>query len=65
MPVSGKEIKGLADKILKNYTNYEDIRTQLYDNLFKHLKNNGVKDATLTNSQGEVEFYMSNPKYKS
>ena len=64
MPVSGKEIKGLADKIFKHYTDYEDIRTLLYDNLFKHLKKNGIKDATLTNSQGEVEFSMSNPKYK-
>lgn len=64
MPVSGKEIKGLADKIFKHYTDYEDIRTLLYDNLFKHLKKNGIKDATLTNSRGEVEFSMSNPKYK-
>lgn len=64
MPVSGKEIKGLADKIFKHYGDYEDIRTLLYDNLFKHLKKNGIKDATLTNSRGEVEFYMSNPKYK-
>ena len=63
MPASGKEIKGLADKIFKHYTNYGDIRTLLYDNLFKHLKKNGIKDATLTNSRGEVEFFMSNPKY--
>ncbi|MCR6546395.1 M56 family metallopeptidase [Dehalobacterium formicoaceticum] len=64
MPVSGREIKGLADKIFKHYTNYGDIRTLLYDNLFKHLKKNRIKDATLANSQGEVEFSMSNPKYK-
>ncbi|MDD4146209.1 MAG: M56 family metallopeptidase [Clostridia bacterium] len=64
MPVSGKEIKGLADMIFKHYTDYEDIRILLHDNLFKHLKKNGIKDATLTNSQGEVEFSMSNPNYK-
>jgi beta-lactamase regulating signal transducer with metallopeptidase domain len=64
MPVSGKEIKGLADKIFKHYTDYGDIRTLLYDNLYKHLKKNGIIDATLTNSRGEVEFYMSNPKYE-
>lgn len=64
MPLSGKKIKGLSDKILNHYSDYEDIRILLYDNLFKHLKKNGIKDATLTNSQGEVEFFMSNPKYK-
>lgn len=64
MPVSGKEIKGLADKILKHYVNREDIRILLHDNLFNHLKKNGIEDATLTNSQGEVEFTMINPKYK-
>jgi hypothetical protein len=64
MPASGKEIEGLADKIFKHYTDYEDIRVLLYDNLFKHLKKNGIKDAVLTNSRGEIEFSMSNPKYK-
>jgi len=64
MPVSGKEIKGLADIIFKHYSDYEDIRILLYDNLFKHLKKNGITDATLTNSRGEIEFSMSNPKYK-
>jgi beta-lactamase regulating signal transducer with metallopeptidase domain len=64
MPVSGKEIEGLADKIFKHYGDYEDIRILLHDNLFKHLKKNDIKDATLTNSRGEVEFSMSNPKYK-
>jgi hypothetical protein len=64
MPVSEKEIKGLADKILKHYVDYEDIRMLMYDNLFKHLKKNGITDATLTNSQGDVEFSVSDPKYK-
>ncbi|MDD2211653.1 MAG: DUF5301 domain-containing protein [Clostridia bacterium] len=64
LPVSGKEIKGLADKIFKHYTDYDDIRTLLYDNLYNHLKKNGITDATLTNSKGEIEFSMSDPKYK-
>ncbi|MFA7077865.1 MAG: peptidase, partial [Syntrophomonas sp.] len=62
MPVSGKEIKGLADKIFKHYTDYEDIRILLHDNLFKHLKKNGITDATLSNSKGEIKFSMSDPK---
>ncbi len=64
MPVSKKEIKGLADKILKHYGDYEDIRVLMFDNLLKHLRKNGIKDATLTNYQGEIEFSMDNPKYK-
>jgi hypothetical protein len=63
MPVSGKEIPGLADKIIDHYGNYDDIRTLQRKNLFKHLKANGIKDATLFNSCGEVEFSMSNPQY--
>ena len=64
MPVSGKKIKGLADKILKHYGDYEDICILMYDNLFKHLKRNGITDAILVNPRGEIEFSMSNPKYK-
>ncbi|MFA9466629.1 MAG: M56 family metallopeptidase [Velocimicrobium sp.] len=64
MPVSGKKIKGLADKIFKYNTDYEDIRTLLYDNLFKHLNKNGIEDATITNSQGKIEFSMSGLKYR-
>ncbi len=48
MPVSGKEIKGLADKILTHYADYEDIRNLLNNNLYKHLSKNGITDATLT-----------------
>ncbi|EHQ89048.1 DUF5301 domain-containing protein [Desulfosporosinus youngiae] len=62
MPTSGKEIPGLADNIFKH--DYEDIRSLLYDNLFKHLKNNDITEATLTNSQGVIKFSMSNPQYK-
>jgi hypothetical protein len=56
MPVSKKEIKGLADKIFKHYSDYDDIRALQYDNLYKHLKKNGITDATLSNSQGEIKF---------
>ncbi len=56
MPRSNKEIKGLVDKILNHYGDYEDILVLMNDNLFKHLKKNGITDATLTNSQGEVIF---------
>lgn len=64
MPVSGKEIQGLADEILKHYTDYKDIRILMYGNLFKHLKKNGIEDASLFNSKGEIEFQMNNPEYK-
>jgi len=63
MPVSGKIIPGLADKIIKHYSNYDDIRTLQWENLFKHLKANGIKDATLYNSSGEIEFTMNRPQY--
>jgi|LFRM01.1.fsa_nt_gb beta-lactamase regulating signal transducer with metallopeptidase domain len=63
MPVSEKEIPGLADKIIDHYGNRDDIRTLQWENLFKHLKANGIKDATLFNSRGEVEFSISNPQY--
>jgi beta-lactamase regulating signal transducer with metallopeptidase domain len=64
MPVSEKEIKGLADKILKHYGDYEDIRVLLHVNLYKHLKKNGITDATFTNSHGKIEFSTSDPQYK-
>ncbi len=51
-------------KILKHYGDYEDTRVLLHDNLFKHLKKNGSTEAILTNSQGKIEFSMSDPKYK-
>ncbi|MBM7854183.1 hypothetical protein JOC37_000555 [Desulfohalotomaculum tongense] len=40
MPVSGKKIKGLADKILDHYSDYEDIIQLERENLIKHLKKN-------------------------
>lgn len=48
MPASGKKIKGLADKILAHYGDYEDIRILLQDNLQQHLQKNGIDSATLT-----------------
>jgi len=36
----------------------------MHDNLYKHLKENSITDATLNNSQGEVEFNMKDSKYK-
>jgi len=63
MPVSGKKIPELADKIFDHYGNYDDIRNLQRENLFKHLKVNGITDATLYNYRGEIEFSMSNPQY--
>lgn len=63
-PVSGKQIKGLADEIFNHYSDYDDIRVLLHDNLYNHLKKNGITDAILTNFKGEIEFSMSDPKYK-
>lgn len=60
MPVSGKEISGLADQILHHYGNRDDIRNLQWENLYKHLKANGINDATLINPFGDVEFSMSN-----
>jgi len=57
MPVSGKEIKGLADQILKHYSDYKDIRILMHDNLAKHLKKNGLTSTKLLKSSGdEFEF---------
>lgn len=60
MPVSGKEIPGLADKMLEHYGNKEDILILQKENLAKHLRANGVGRAILYNSQGEVEFPLGN-----
>jgi len=63
MPLSGKEIPGLADKIIEHYGDYYDIRTLHWENLSRHLIANGIKEATLFNSRGEVEFSLSKPQY--
>ncbi len=59
----GKENAGTCQKIVDYYGNYDDIRILRWENLSKHLKANGIKDATLFNSRGEIEFSMSNPQY--
>ncbi len=63
MPLSGKKIPGLADKIIEHYQNYDDIRALHWENLSRHLIANGIKRATLFNSRGEVEFSVSRPEY--
>lgn len=63
MPVSGKTIPGLAEKIIEHYGNDEDIHNLHFENLFKHLKANGIKDAILYNPSGEIEFSMTSPQY--
>jgi len=63
MPVSGKKIRGLAEKITEHYTNREDLHTLHWKNLYKHLKENGINDATLYYPDGEIKFTMSDPKY--
>jgi len=54
MPVSGKEIKGLADKILDHYGNYEDIKTLQRENIIKHLKENNQTGIKLKSPTGEI-----------
>lgn len=61
MPVSGQEIPGLADAIINHYSNYDDLRQLHFDNLSQHLLANGIKEATMTNSLGEILFNMSVP----
>lgn len=38
MPVSGKKIAGLADKIIDHYGIYDDLTALMKENLIKHLK---------------------------
>lgn len=61
MPVSGQEIPGLADTIIRHYSNYDDLRQLHFDNLYRHLSAHGIKEAALTNPQGEILFSMSSP----
>ena len=62
MPVSGNVIAGLADKMLGQNGDTEDPRILQRENLYQHLKANGITDATLFNRNGEVEFSISNPQ---
>jgi len=51
MPVSGKNITGLADEILRHYGNYEDIKKLQRENLIRHLKANGQNGVSLYQKQ--------------
>lgn len=61
MPVSGEEIKGLADEIIDHYGNYDDLFNLQRENLLEHLEKNGINDVTLYNHKGEIEFSIKNP----
>lgn len=52
--LNGKEIPGLADSIITHYRDYSELVALQYENLRQHLLQNGVKQATYTNSRGEV-----------
>lgn len=56
--VGGREIPGLADAIMKHYSNYSDLHKLHNENLFKHLQAHGVTKATLTDRSGRVLFNM-------
>ncbi|AOT69295.1 M56 family metallopeptidase [Geosporobacter ferrireducens] len=54
MPVSKKEIKGLYDKILDDYSSNESRSELLMKNLIDHLKSNNQKDIILRQATGEI-----------
>jgi len=54
MPASGKEIDGLADAILKHYSNYEDILKLNTENLKAHLILNGKIGVNQRTNAGET-----------
>ena len=54
MPVSGKEIPGLADKIIYHYGNRDDLRTLHRENLLKHLKENGIDERNLIDTVNKI-----------
>lgn len=54
MPVSGRKIAGVADKILNHYGNYGDIVTLHRENLIKHLKSNHQTGIKLKTPSGEI-----------
>lgn len=59
MPKSKKNIKGLADQMIREYSNHDELHELLIDNLYKHLKKHGIKKATLTDYQGNVTFSIT------
>jgi beta-lactamase regulating signal transducer with metallopeptidase domain len=54
MPVSGKKIPGLADKILNHYGDYNDIITLQRENLIQHLKANNQDGVSLHSPSDEI-----------
>lgn len=54
MPVSGKNIAGLAAKILDHYGDYKDLNLLQRENLIKHLKANNQKGIALHTISGEI-----------
>jgi len=54
MPVSGKEITGLADVILKHYSNYDDILKLNTENLTVHLKLNKQMGVSQKTNSGNI-----------
>lgn len=54
MPVSGKKIKGLSDKILKHDSDNKDIIKLNRDNLIKHLKANAQKGISIKEVSGKI-----------
>ena len=64
MPKSNKTIKGLADRILRDYGDHDELHKLLYENLFKHLVRYGVKKATLMDPRGNMIFSMNEVEYR-
>jgi hypothetical protein len=54
MPVSGKKIRGLSDKILKYESDNKDIIKLQRDNLIKHLKVNGQTGISIKEVTGKI-----------
>lgn len=43
LPVSGRKIPGLADRIVRHYSDYGDLHVLLDQNLARHLQKNGIR----------------------
>ncbi|WP_130862321.1 M56 family metallopeptidase [Bacilliculturomica massiliensis] len=50
MPVSGRRIEGLSEKILDHYGGYEDLAELQRNNLIDHLRSCGIERAWLINA---------------
>ncbi len=54
MPVSGLQIKGLYEKILKDYGDHSSRQALLRKNLVRHLKANNLSGVSLKKDNGEL-----------